>query len=95
MKYKSKRWESKRKYILARDGYMCQWSKRYGRMLQADTVHHIFPVEDFPQYQWCDWNLISLHHSVHDAMHYRTTRELTEKGKELMRITARKRGIEL
>ena len=48
--YHNKRWEKKRAAILARDGYMCRESRRFGKAVQADTVHHIFPVEFFPQY---------------------------------------------
>lgn len=93
--YDSPRWIRKRKYVLSRDKYQCQVSKRYGRMVQADTVHHIFPRDQFPEYQWCEWNLISLSHDMHNQMHDRTTRELTAKGMELLRRTARKMGIEI
>lgn len=93
--YNSQRWEHLRQCILRRDGFMCQDAKRYGKMVPAEMVHHIFPREIFPEYQWKEWNLISLSNKAHDAMHYRTTRELTEKGKELMIRTARKQGIDL
>ena len=92
--YKSKRWQRLRKAVLARDGYQCQESKRYGKVLPATTVHHIFPREDYPQYQWESWNLISLSADVHDQMHNRTTRELTQQGLELLERTATKYGIE-
>ena len=93
--YRSKRWTKLRISILTRDGYMCQESKRYGRRIQADTVHHIFPRGDFPQYQWEPWNLISLCSKAHDAMHDRNTGGLTDKGKDLLRRTAAKRGMDL
>lgn len=92
--YKSKRWQRLRKAVLARDGYQCQESKRYGKAVPATTVHHIFPREDYPQYQWEPWNLISLSNEVHDQMHNRTTRELTQQGLELLERTATKYGIE-
>lgn len=85
--YKSKRWELKRKHILKRDGYMCQLSKRYGKRVDADTVHHIYPVEDYPQYAFCDWNLISLCGIMHNKLHDRTTGKLTALGEELKRKT--------
>ena len=44
MDYKSKRWIHKREAILRRDKYQCQLSKRYGKIRQAEVVHHIFPV---------------------------------------------------
>jgi 5-methylcytosine-specific restriction endonuclease McrA len=95
MDYKSKRWRKLRERILKRDGYMCQESKRYGKMVEANTVHHIFPVSRFPEYIWCEWNLISLSSAAHNRMHIRDTDELTEEGERLMKRTARKQGIEL
>ena len=93
--YKSKRWATKRSVILKRDRYMCQWSKRSGRIEPADTVHHIFPVESFPEFALCDWNLISLSAQNHNMMHDRATRALTEEGRILMAETAAARGIDL
>jgi len=91
--YKSKRWEKKREKILRRDGYECQESKRYGKRIEADTVHHIFPRETHPQYEWEDWNLISLSAAVHDKMHDRTTGKLTDQGAALLLRIARERNI--
>ena len=83
-----------RETVLRRDGYMCQVSKRYGKRVPATYVHHIFPRELFPQYQWQAWNLISLCASEHDKMHQRSGRKLTDKGKELARRTALKQGLD-
>lgn len=52
--YKEKRWVMKRCKILKRDKYLCQESKRYGKRIDADTVHHIYPREDYPEYEYCD-----------------------------------------
>ena len=93
--YHSKRWERKRAFILRRDGYKCQISKRYGKAVPATTVHHIFPREDYPQYQWKDWNLISVSTEVHNRLHYRQTQTLTEEGLKLKERTARIRGLAL
>ena len=93
--YKSKRWRKLRERILQRDGYRCQESKRYGKAVPANTVHHIFPMDEFPQYRWEPWNLISLSNDVHNQMHDRNTNELTEIGRELMLRVARNRGIDL
>ena len=92
--YKSSRWESKRQKILRRDGYMCQYFKRLGKYRPAETVHHIFPRELFPEYQWESWNLISLSNEAHNMMHDRNTHELTKVGKELLLRTARKYRID-
>lgn len=93
--YKTAKWKHKRALILSRDGYQDQIAKRYGKMLQADTVHHIFPREDFPEYEWCSWNMISLNHVTHNMLHDRMTDQLTDAGKDLMRRTARARGMEV
>lgn len=84
-----------RERILQRDDYQCQESKRYGKAVPANTVHHIFPMDEYPQYRWEAWNLISLSNDVHNQMHDRNTNELTEVGRELMIRVARNRGIEL
>ena len=95
MFYKTKRWERLRRAVLARDGYRCRVSARYGKNIPADTVHHIFPREDYPQYQWEEWNLIAVSGSVHNELHDRSTGKLTEKGLDLMKRTARKKNIEI
>ena len=95
MDYKDQRWIRKRSRILRRDKYQCQMSKRYGKMRQAEVVHHIFPVSEYPQYQWEDWNLISVTQDWHNKFHDRNTDKLTGVGLELLRKTARKQGIEI
>lgn len=80
---------------MRRDNYQCQLSKRYGKIRQAELVHHIFPAADYPEYAYCSWNLISLSRDMHNKLHNRVTDELTNMGKDLLRKTARKRGIEV
>ena len=91
--YKTARWQRLRERVLRRDGYLCQVSKRYGKRVEATTVHHVVPREEFPEYQWEPWNLVSLAGDVHDEMHDRVTGMLTEKGAELLRRIARKNGV--
>ena len=93
--YKTHRWEQLRLRILRRDEYKDQLAARYGRNVPAETVHHIFPREEFPQYQWETWNLISLSNRTHNGMHDRATDGLTGEGIELLRRTARKNNIEI
>ena len=93
--YKTARWSRLRAAVLRRDGYLCQVSRRYGKRTEATTVPHGFPREEFPEYQWEPWNLISLAGDVHDEMHDRVTGALTEKGAELLRRTARKYGVDV
>ena len=93
--YHSARWRKKRESILRRDGYQCQYAKLYHRMEEANTVHHIFPRQKYPQYAWCDWNLISVSAANHNKLENRATGELTDAGRALMEKTARERGIKL
>lgn len=87
MDYKSRRWIKKRAGILKLDGYQDQVAKRYGKRIEADTVHHIYPVELYPEYEWEQWNLISVSKQTHNRLHARDTHELTEEGAALMRRT--------
>ena len=67
--YLTPRWQRKRAAILRRDKYLCQECKRYGRMRDAKTVHHIKHLEDAPELAFEDSNLISLCYSCHNKMH--------------------------
>ena len=88
--YTRHKWKHLREVILRRDGYKCQLSKRFGKNVAADNVHHIFPLEEFPEYAYEPWNLISLCHTRHMEMHEATTGELSPAGIDLLRKTARK-----
>ena len=91
--YKTTKWLRLRESVLRRDHYLCQLSKRYGKKKQAEMVHHIFPKDDFPEYKWESWNLISLSNEMHNTLHDRSGDELTPAGIDLLRRTARKNGI--
>ena len=93
--YDSKKWIEKKSRILRRDGYMCQISKRYGKMIPAELVHHIFPLDEFPEYALADWNLISVSWKVHNALHDRQTNGLSEEGRQLLERIARRNNIEV
>lgn len=80
--YKTKAWKRKRLRVLRRDEYLCQESARYGKTVPATTVHHIYPVEQYPELALVDWNLVSLCDEKHNAMHDRNSGELTELGKQ-------------
>lgn len=83
----SDRWRKLRKHILKRDKRTCQYFKRFGERIDATRVHHIYPVKDYPEYAWCEWNLISLSAKAHELMHIRKTGELSEIGKALQNRT--------
>ena len=84
-------WRKKREKILRRDGYTCQLSKRYGKNVPADAVHHIFPREEFPEYALADWNLISVSTAMHRTLEGEAG--LTPDGAALLRRTAVKNNI--
>lgn len=88
MNYKTKRWQRKRAAILRRDKFTCQETLRYGKRVTATTVHHIYPVEFWPELAYVSWNLISLSTEQHNAMHDRDSHELTALGKQLQRRRA-------
>lgn len=85
--YQGGKWKRKREHILRLDGYLCRIAKRYGRKELATTVHHIYPVDEYPEYAWQDWNLISVSNGNHNKLENRKTGELTELGKQLMERT--------
>lgn len=85
--YSGAKWKRKRRRILRMDGYRCQIARMYGRAEEATVVHHIYPAEEYPQYAWCDWNLISVSLSAHNKLENRLTGELTELGKQLQKRT--------
>ncbi len=91
MDYHSTRWKKKRAHILKRDGYMCQDCKRYGKRVDATMVHHIYPAEEYPEYQWCDWNLIAMCGKSHEKMHDKTNDRLTVEGERLKQTADRHR----
>lgn len=76
----NKRWRNLRRRALRRDRGFCREAARYGRRVPAEVVHHIWPAEDYPEFAYCLWNLVSLSAAAHDAMHDRDTHRLTPLG---------------
>ena len=91
--YQTTRWKSMRRAVLARDRLLCQECARFGRRVDADAVHHVFPRTEFPEHQWAAWNCVSLCRRCHDGMHDRNTDALTKRGVELLKRVARRRGM--
>ena len=87
MNYNSPKWKKKRQKILRLDGYKDVIAARYGRTMPAEIVHHIYPAEAYPEYAYCDWNLISVSKATHNKLENRATGELTEFGRKLMEKT--------
>ena len=93
--YKTNKWAALRNTALIRDKYMCQCCKANNRMTNATCVHHIFPIERYPQYAYEIWNLMSLCDKCHDEMHNHYTGELSKKGMLFLRSIAAIRGIKI
>ena len=91
--YKGKRWRELSSKAMRWDGYMCQISKRYGKQVPAELVHHIYPVDEYPEYGYCLWNLISLSRAMHNTLHDRNTDKLTAEGVALVRRAENDRKI--
>lgn len=87
MDYGSSKWKKKRAHILRLDKYKDRIAQRYGKTIEATTVHHIYPVDDYPEYAWDDWNLISISTATHNKLHERETKRLTAEGIALMNRT--------
>lgn len=95
MMYNDKRWEKKRAVILRRDAYKCQECKRYGKCRPGDHVHHVYPVEQYPDERYNDCNLITLCQKCHNRMHDRDSHELTAYGKQLQMRMKKRYGSRL
>ena len=76
----NRRWQALRVRALKRDGYKCREAARYGLDVDAEVVHHIWPAEEYPEYAYCLWNLVSLSKASHGRMHHKITRKLTALG---------------
>lgn len=89
--YNSTKWKRLARAVMRRDNYMCQLSKRYGKRVPAEVVHHIYPADEYPEYAYEPWNLIALSRKMHNTLHDRNTDALTAEGIALM--TRAKRNI--
>lgn len=67
--YKSGKWKKKRAAILRRDKYLCQECRKYGRRVEAVTVHHIKHADTNPELVYDSNNLVSLCNTCHNKMH--------------------------
>jgi 5-methylcytosine-specific restriction endonuclease McrA len=67
--YHSRSWKKMRAAVLRRDGYRCQRCKRYGRLRQATTVHHIKHLDEYPELAMEPDNLVSVCAACHNELH--------------------------
>lgn len=68
---KTKKWEKFRDKILRKHNYLCQESLRYGISEPAEMVHHIFPVSEYPELEFQEWNCLPLTNKRHNTFHDR------------------------
>lgn len=87
MDYSTRKWKEKSNKIKRLDGYRDRVAEMFGKIELAEVVHHIYPAEEYPEYEWMDWNLISVSRKTHNKLENRQTGELTELGKWLKSIT--------
>ena len=88
--YKTKEWLRKREVILKRDNYQCRECKRFGKTVEANTVHHVLPLHERPDLKLDNRNLISLCEDCHEKMHNRFNDKIRKLGEEWrMRIQRR------
>lgn len=80
--YNTSEWKRKRVVILKRDNYKCRECKRYGKVVQADTVHHVIPLQERPDLRLDSRNLISLCEHCHERMHNKFDNTLSKLGEE-------------
>ncbi|WP_232330816.1 HNH endonuclease [Thermoactinomyces sp. CICC 10521] len=67
--YKSRTWKKCRETILARDNYLCQICLRKGKLIPANTVHHIEHLKANPDRALDESNLISICATCHNQLH--------------------------
>lgn len=85
--YKTRAWQDLREKVLEDNHWECAWCKAKGKLVRAETVHHVFEVKKYPHYALMrdvtrggktTVNLVPLCHSCHDRAHKRF--EWREKG---------------
>ena len=65
----TKRWKAMRKAVLYRDRFLCADCKKFGRLTQVTTVHHVKHFDEYPELALEPSNLVSLCASCHNKRH--------------------------
>lgn len=78
--YKSRKWKRKRETTLRHYDYECQEARQYGKTEQAETVHHIYPLEEYPELALVGWNLLPITNKAHNTFHDRTNDKVIGRG---------------
>lgn len=79
--YKTPKWRKARKKSFRDNDYLCQESLRFGRRVEAEMGHHVFPLSEYPELAYEPWNILPVTFKRHNTFHNRKDDSLTEKGK--------------
>lgn len=83
--YDSRAWRRVRREVLRMDHNECQYCKQRGHHTKADTVHHAYHLDEYPQYGLIAFvdgkrNLISACRECHETVcHPERLRRTVEK----------------
>lgn len=78
--YKTKKWQRTREIVLRKNDYLCRESKQYGKHVQAEVIHHIFPLEEYPELAFVHWNLLPTTNAIHNTFHDRENNQIIGRG---------------
>lgn len=87
--YHTKAWVRVRGKVLRRDGYKDFWRARFGISEPAETVHHVFMLDDFPELALDPRNLVAVSLYTHRHILHKPDGSLTEDGKKLQALIFR------
>lgn len=91
--YKTTAWRRIRVQALERDHYLCQKCLERHRLTRATEVHHILPLEDYPESALVLSNLMSLCWDCHEQTKHRKPAR-SVPGVRTMRVTDGEDGDE-
>ncbi|MFC0853114.1 HNH endonuclease [Halalkalibacter oceani] len=92
--YKSTAWLKFRELALLRDNHLCQPCLRQKRITPANTVHHIKPIEDFPELALTLDNVESICPPCHNREHPEKGGGHKKKRKKKVRVIEMKENPE-
>ena len=67
--YHTNRWRKIRDVVMAKYDWMDAFALSHGRVVPADTVHHIIPAKEDPDKFWDPSNLIPVSRESHQHIH--------------------------
>lgn len=86
--YQSTAWRSIRRMALQRDNYLCQECLRKKRITRATEVHHVNPLEDFPELGLEMSNLQSLCWDCHEqTKHHGQSSVMAPAGVRVIKVS--------